>query len=30
MVTQGAKGILITPNDTKAIVPTIKKYQGQG
>jgi fructose transport system substrate-binding protein len=30
MVTRGAKGILITPNDTKAIVPTIKKYQGQG
>ena len=30
MVTQGAKGILITPNDTKAIVPTIKKYQQQG
>jgi fructose transport system substrate-binding protein len=30
MVTQGAKGILITPNDTKAIVPTIKKYQAQG
>jgi fructose transport system substrate-binding protein len=29
MVTQGAKGILITPNDTKAIVPTIKKYQQQ-
>jgi len=30
MVTQGVKGILITPNDTKAIVPTIKKYQSQG
>jgi fructose transport system substrate-binding protein len=30
MVTQGAKGILLTPNDTKAIVPTIKKYQAQG
>jgi fructose transport system substrate-binding protein len=29
MVSQGAKGILITPNDTKAIVPTIKKYQAQ-
>jgi fructose transport system substrate-binding protein len=29
MVTQGVKGILITPNDTKAIVPTIKKYQAQ-
>jgi fructose transport system substrate-binding protein len=29
MVTQGVKGILITPNDTKAIVPTIAKYRGQ-
>jgi fructose transport system substrate-binding protein len=30
MVTQGVKGILITPNSPKAIVPTIEKYQAQG
>ena len=30
MVSAGAKAILITPNDSKAIVPAIKKAQGQG
>jgi fructose transport system substrate-binding protein len=30
MVTAGAKGILITPSDTKAIVPAIKKARAQG
>src|SRR3954470_18557020 len=30
MVTRGAKGILITPADSKAIVPAIKKARGQG
>ena len=30
MVNAGAKGILITPSDTKAIVPTIAKYRAQG
>jgi fructose transport system substrate-binding protein len=30
MVTAGAKGILITPSDTKAIVPAIKKARDQG
>jgi fructose transport system substrate-binding protein len=30
MTTRGAKGILITPSDTKAIVPAIKKAQAQG
>jgi len=30
MIAGGAKTILITPNDSKAIVPTIKKAQAQG
>src|SRR3954467_433556 len=30
MVTRGAKGILITPADSKAIVPAIKKARDQG
>jgi fructose transport system substrate-binding protein len=30
MVNAGAKGILITPNDTKAIVPSIQKARQQG
>ncbi|MBS0447826.1 MAG: sugar ABC transporter substrate-binding protein [Proteobacteria bacterium] len=30
MIAGGAKTILITPNDSKAIVPSIKKAQGQG
>ncbi|MDQ6773350.1 MAG: sugar ABC transporter substrate-binding protein [Candidatus Dormibacteraeota bacterium] len=30
MVAAGAKGILITPNDTKAIVPTIEKAKKKG
>src|SRR3954465_7138207 len=30
MTTQGAKGILITPADSKAIVPAIKKARDQG
>ncbi len=30
MVNAGAKGILITPSDTKAIVPTIQKARSQG
>src|ERR671936_1355350 len=30
MVTAGAKGILITPSDTKAIVPAIKKARSAG
>jgi len=30
MVTAGAKAILITPSDTKAIVPSIKKARGAG
>jgi fructose transport system substrate-binding protein len=30
MVTRGVKGILITPSDTKAIVPSIKKARAQG
>ena len=30
MVTAGAKGILITPSDTKAIVPAIQKARKQG
>src|SRR5512142_3135376 len=30
MVNAGAKGILITPSDTKAIVPTIQKARKQG
>ena len=30
MVTAGAKGILITPSDTKAIVPSIKKARDAG
>ena len=30
MVTAGAKGILITPSDTKAIVPAIKKARDAG
>jgi fructose transport system substrate-binding protein len=30
MVTAGAKGILITPSDTKAIVPSIEKARQQG
>src|SRR5436853_4654744 len=30
MVTAGAKGILITPSDTKAIVPAIKKARAAG
>src|SRR4030095_14516408 len=30
MITAGAKTILITPNDAKAIVPTIKKAREQG
>jgi fructose transport system substrate-binding protein len=30
MITAGAKGILITPNDTKAIVPTIQKARDKG
>jgi fructose transport system substrate-binding protein len=30
MVAAGVKGILITPNDTKAIVPTIKKARDKG
>jgi fructose transport system substrate-binding protein len=30
MITAGAKGILITPSDTKAIVPSIKKARDAG
>ena len=30
MVAAGAKGILITPSDTKAIVPAIQKAKGKG
>ena len=30
MINAGAKGILITPSDTKAIVPTIQKARDQG
>jgi fructose transport system substrate-binding protein len=30
MVSRGVNGILITPNDSKAIVPTIEKYRAQG
>jgi fructose transport system substrate-binding protein len=30
MTTQGAKGILLVPNDTKAIVPAIKKARDAG
>jgi fructose transport system substrate-binding protein len=30
MVTAGAKGILITPSDTKAIVPAVKKARSAG
>jgi fructose transport system substrate-binding protein len=30
MVAAGVKGILITPNDSKAIVPTIEKVRDQG
>jgi fructose transport system substrate-binding protein len=30
MVARGVKGILITPSDTKAIVPSIKKARDQG
>src|SRR5437016_9033172 len=30
MVTAGAKGILITPSDTKAIVPAVKKARAAG
>jgi fructose transport system substrate-binding protein len=30
MIAAGAKGILITPNDSKAIVPTIEKARQQG
>jgi fructose transport system substrate-binding protein len=30
MVAAGAKGILITPNDSKAIVPTIERVREQG
>jgi len=30
MINAGAKGILITPSDTKAIVPSIKKAREQG
>src|SRR3954454_8065174 len=30
MVTRGAKGILITPSDSKAIVPSIKKARAAG
>lgn len=30
MINAGAKGILITPSDTKAIVPTIEKARAQG
>jgi len=30
MIAGGAKTIMITPNDSKAIVPTIKKAQAQG
>lgn len=30
MIVGGAKAILITPNDSKAIVPAIKKTQAQG
>jgi fructose transport system substrate-binding protein len=30
MITAGVKGILITPSDTKAIVPTIKKARDAG
>src|SRR3954454_15742665 len=30
MVTRGAKGILITPSDSKAIVPSIKKARDAG
>jgi fructose transport system substrate-binding protein len=30
MVAAGAKGILITPNDSKAIVPTVEKVRKQG
>src|SRR6266496_6653057 len=30
MINAGAKGILITPSDTKAIVPSIKKARDKG
>ena len=30
LISAGAKGILITPSDTKAIVPTIKKARDAG
>jgi fructose transport system substrate-binding protein len=30
MITRGVKGILITPSDTKAIVPSIQKARAQG
>jgi fructose transport system substrate-binding protein len=30
MTTQGAKGILITPSDTKAIIPAVQKARQQG
>jgi len=30
MINAGAKGILITPSDTKAIVPTVQKARDQG
>lgn len=30
LITAGAKGILITPSDTKAIVPTVKKARDAG
>jgi fructose transport system substrate-binding protein len=30
MIAAGAKAILITPNDSKAIVPTIRKARGRG
>ena len=30
MITAGAKTILITPSDTKAIVPAIKKARDEG
>ena len=30
LISAGAKGILITPSDTKAIVPTVKKARDAG
>ena len=30
MIAAGAKTILITPSDSKAIIPAIKKAQGKG